>query len=139
MPTRKLPSDEVIRRWREDEGLSLKEIHERLALGRMGVTRRIRYDDWLPWPLIVTEHNQAWEATMLRTGARLARGLEVSAKNERLFHEWMADLADRDLVVAYRPDRGFFYTKPRPGLDGRDGIPVRLPPREAGEKPIVFS
>ena len=105
----------MIRRWREDEGLSLKEIRQRLhdqgidvglsaisvALGRMGVTNRIRYDDWLPWPL------------------------------ERLFHEWMADLADRNLVVAYRPDRGFFYTNPRPGLDGRDGIPVRRPPRDA--------
>lgn len=146
MPARKLPSDEVLRRWREDEGLTLKEIHERLeaqgvhvgisaisvALGRMGVTKRIRYDDWLPWPLIVTEHNQAWEASMLRTGARLQRGLDVSAKHERLFNEWMADLKDKDLVVAYRPDRGFFYTKPRPGLDGQDGIPVRVPPKAGG-------
>lgn len=148
MPERKLPSDEVLRRWREDEGLTLKQIHERLreqgvdvafsavsvALGRMGATKRIRYDDWLPWPLIHTEHNQAWEASMLRTGARISRGLPVTPKMQRLFDMWMDDLKDNNLVVAYKPDRGFFYTKPR-RQDGKGGIPVRKPPRDPSTQP----
>lgn len=140
MPPRKLPSDEVLRRWREEDGLTYKEIHQRLldqgidvtfsavgvALGRMGLTERVRYDDWLPWPRISVEHNQAWEATMLRTGARLARGLPVSAKNRRLYQEWREEVEAKHVVVAYREDRGFFYTRPRPE-DGADGIPVRKP------------
>lgn len=148
MPARKLPSDEVLRRWRHDEGMSIKDMHQRLldsgidcslsavsvALGRMGETDRIRYDDWLPWTNIRVEHNQAWEATMLRVGARLARGLNVPEQRRRLYSEWLNNVTDRGLVVAYREDRGFFYTKPRPGTrDGEGGIPVRFPPREGGE------
>lgn len=141
MPPRKLPSDEVLRRWREDENLTYKQIHQRLqerginvglsavgvALSRLGATDRIRYDDWLPWPRIAIEHNQAWEATMLRAGARLARNLPVDANTEKLFTQWMAELEDKGAVVAYREDRGFFYTAPREGIDGVDGIPVRRP------------
>lgn len=149
MPPRKLPSDEVLRRWREDEKLTLKQIHQRLAdqgidvafsaigvaLGRMGATNRIRYDDWLPWEHIAIEHNQAWETTMLRTGARIQRGLTVKPQMRRLFNEWMENLKANNLVVAYRPDRGFFYTHPREGLDGLDGIPVRMPPRTVSDSP----
>lgn len=139
---RKLPSDEVLRRWREDEKLTYKQIQQRLedmgiqvsasavgvALSRMGATDPVRYDDWLPWPTIRADHNQQWEATMLRAGARISRGLPVNAKMTRLFNNWMADLKDQGLVVAYREDRGFFYTKPRKGIDGKGGIPVRIPP-----------
>lgn len=38
-----------------------------------------------------------------------------------------------NLVVAYRLDRGFFYTIPREGIDGLNGIPVRMPPRTVSE------
>lgn len=137
-PPRKLPADEVLRAWR-DEGLTYRQIHQRLAeqgievsfssvsvaLSRMGSTERVRYDDWLPWSPIRVEHNDAWEATMLRVGARLARGQQVPARHRVSFDKWRADLAERDLVVTYDPERGFSLVPSRAGLDAIDGIPIR--------------
>lgn len=136
---RKLPSDDVLRAWR-DEGLTYRQIHERLAeqgidvsfssvsvaLSRMGSTERVRYDDWLPWSPIRAEHNDAWEATMLRVGARLARGQDVPERHRTSFQRWRSDLAERNLVVGYASARGFYLTELRPGIDAPDGIPIRI-------------
>jgi hypothetical protein len=145
---RKLPSDEVLRAWRA-EGLTYRQIHERLAdqgitvsfssvsvaLSRMGSTDRVRYDDWLPWSPIKVEHNDAWEATMLRVGARLARGQEVPERHRISFQRWRADLQERNLVVAYEPERGFFLNNPRPGVDAPGGIPIRAPVGDSDRDP----
>ena len=68
-------------------------------------------------------------------GARIQRGLTVKPQMRRLFNEWMENLKANNLVVAYRPDRGFFYTHPREGLDVLDGIPVKMPPRTVSDSP----
>ncbi len=144
-PPRKLPADEVLRAWR-DEGLTYRQIHQRLAeqgievsfssvsvaLSRMGSTERVRYDDWLPWSPIRAEHNDAWEATMLRVGARLARGQEVPERHRTSFQHWLAGLREGNQVVAYTGERGFFLVAAREGIDGSGGIPIRSPDPAAG-------
>ena len=142
---RKLPSDEVMRAWRA-EGLTYRQIHRRLAeqgievsfssvsvaLSRMGSTERVRYDDWLPWSPISARHNDAWEATMLRTGARLARGQDVPERHRTSFRRWLAELREANHVVAYSTERGFFLVDARDGLDALNGIPIRPPDSPEG-------
>lgn len=45
----------------------------------------------------------------------------------RLFEEWRDEIEAKGVVVAYREDRGFFYTLPREGIDNPHDIPVRRP------------
>lgn len=141
---RKLPSESILRKWVEVEGLSHGEIVERIreetgqevsrssvsaALSRAGFTHRVRYDDEIPWPRISVDHNTAFPLFMLRTQARINRGLPVKPRDAERLEEWKKELAEKKLVVHYEPrsPQGFFYCEARPGVD--TGL-VRVPDPE---------
>lgn len=89
------------------------------ALSRAGLTQRVRYDKALPWPKIKTVHNGHYAAQMLRAGARIDAGLEISEELEQRYRNWEARLKEEDAVVHYDPNTedGFFYVKRRPKVD----------------------
>lgn len=138
---RKLPSESILRKWVEVEGLTHGEIVDRIeqetgervsrssvsaALSRAGYTRRVRYDEEIPWPRISADHNTGFQIFMLRTQARINRGLPVKARDKERLDEWKKEMKTKGLVVHYEPrsPEGWFYTKARPGID--TGL-VRVP------------
>lgn len=139
---RYLPSDSILRRWRVDEGLTLKEIAERVkqtegyevsvgsvasALSRAGITSRVRYDEVIPWTPIRTGHNKEYALTMLRLLARRRNGDTLTAKDQSRLDGWLAKLEEENAVVTYVYDSeyGFYYVKRKPS-DPVD-IPIRMP------------
>lgn len=138
---RKLPSESILRKWVEVEGLTHAEIVDRIkeetgeevsrssvsaALSRAGYTRRVRYDAEIPWPKISVDHNASFPLFMLRTQARINRGLPVKGRDRSRLEEWKKELKDKGLVVHYEPrsPEGWFYVPARPGID--TGL-VRVP------------
>lgn len=130
---RKLPSDSILKNWVE-EGLDHKQIQQRIKerfgddvalssvsghLSRMGLTNRIKYSDWIPWPRISLDHNHHYSLNMLRIGARLDRGLQVRDIDRRRFERWKAELDEKNLCVHYVYDSvdGFYYCQRRPRID----------------------
>lgn len=89
------------------------------ALSRAGLTNRVRYSQALPWDRIKTEHNGHYAAQMLRAGARISAGQEVSPVLRGRYESWQQRLLAEDAVVHYDPDTvdGFHYVKRRPGID----------------------
>lgn len=142
---RKLPPRQELEKWL-DEGLSHADIVQRIkdttgeevtlstvssGLSRMGLTDRIRYDDFIPWGRISVDHNTAYQLQMLRIGARISKGLEVNDKARARYERWVAELDEKNLCVHYDYDSvdGFMYVARREG----DGL-VRQPdpPRGSG-------
>lgn len=138
---RKLPSESILRKWVEVEGLSHNEIVDRIkeqtgeevsrssvsaALSRAGYTQRVRYDEEIPWPKIAADHNTGFQIFMLRTQARINRGLPVKPRDKERLEAWKKELKSKNLVVHYEPrsPEGWFYVKARPGVD--TGL-VRIP------------
>lgn len=141
---RKLPSDSTLEKWL-DEGLSHEEIQQRILketgeevklssisshLSRVGLTNRLRYDDYIPWGKIAVDHNHAYQLVMLRIGARMSKGLPVRDSDRRRFEAWSDQLRSENAVVHYEysSPEGFYYCKARPGID--TGL-VRIPPPKA--------
>lgn len=137
---RKMPSDSVLERWVE-EGLDHHQIQDRIKretgedvalssvsghLSRIGLTNRVRYDDYIPWGRISVDHNHAYQLTMLRIGARIEAGKDVRPMDRNRFENWAAQLKESGAVVHYEYDspEGFYYVKARPGKD--TGL-VRVP------------
>lgn len=130
---RKMPSDSTLEKWIA-EGLDHKAIQRRIEeqegievalstisghLSRIGLTNRVRYDDFIPWGRISVDHNHAYQLTMLRTGARLAKGLPVRPLDRQRFEAWAEQLRENNVVVHYEinsPD-GFYYVPARAGID----------------------
>jgi hypothetical protein len=137
---RKMPSDSILERW-VDEGLDHHQIQDRIKretgedvalssvsghLSRIGLTNRVRYDEFIPWGRISVDHNHAFQLTMLRIGARLQAGKEVRPVDRTRYENWVAKLQQAGAVVHYEyhsPD-GFYYVKARPKID--TGL-VRVP------------
>lgn len=130
---RKMPSDSTLEKWIA-EGLDHKAIQRRIEeqdgievalstisghLSRIGLTNRVRYDDFIPWGRISVDHNHAYQLTMLRTGARLAKGLPVRPLDQQRFEAWAAQLKENHVVVHYELDSpdGFYYVPARAGID----------------------
>lgn len=137
---RKMPSDSILEKWVE-EGLDHEQIQQRIKdefqeevalstvsghLSRIGLTDRVKYDDYIPWPRISVDHNHAYQLSMLRIAARLDRGLLVRDVDRRRFEKWAAELREQGLVVHYEYDSpdGFYYVAAREGVD--DGL-IRKP------------
>lgn len=140
---RKMPSDSILERWVE-EGLNHEQIQERIRremgeevalssvsghLSRIGLTNRVRYDDFIPWGRISVDHNHAFQLTMLRIGARLEAGKEVRPVDLKRYQNWVAQLKEAGAVVHYEYDSpdGFYYVDARPKID--TGL-VRVPDRQ---------
>lgn len=150
-PPRTLPSDAILRKWRIDEGLSLREMLTRIketeghdvplgtlasALSRAGITERVRYEEFIPWSPIKLEHNQAYPLTMLRLLARREHGLPEKAPDKKKLNAWLRRLHDEDAVVTYQGDSeyGFYYVRRKP--EDPEDIPIRMPkasPRQGNE------
>lgn len=135
-----MPSDSILEKWVE-EGLDHEQIQQRIKdefqeevalstvsghLSRIGLTDRVKYDDYIPWPRISVDHNHAYQLSMLRIAARLDRGLLVRDVDRRRFEKWAAELRERGVVVHYEYDSpdGFYYVAAREGVD--DGL-IRKP------------
>jgi hypothetical protein len=135
---RKLPPRQELEKWL-DEGLTHAQIVERIkdeydqdvslstvssGLSRMGLTDRIRYDDFIPWGRISVDHNTAYQLQMLRIGARISKNLSVDDKTRARFQRWKEELDEKNLCVHYDYGsvEGFHYVARREG----DGL-VRLP------------
>jgi hypothetical protein len=131
---RKLPSESILRKWVEVEGMTHAQIVDRIreetgeevsrssvsaALSRAGFTNRIRYDEEIPWPRISVDHNTAFPLFMLRTQARMNRGLPVKPQDIKRLEEWKKEMTEKNLVVHYEPrsPEGFFYCEARPDVD----------------------
>ena len=146
---RLLPSDSILAKW-VDEGLTHQQIVDRIkerdnievsrsavsvALSRAGLTTKVRYTDWIPWPHINSAHNQANEVQQLRLGARLMYAVGSNQGDEWVtkFTNWVRRLRDLDAVVYYNPEHGFGLTKARPQDKGVVRYPrgVRAPGVEA--------
>lgn len=140
---RYLPSDSTLRKWRIDEGLTLKQIAQRVkdtegydvtvgsvasALSRAGIVNRKRYDDVIPWRRIKTAHNKEYALVMLRLLARRRNGDELDRDLNGRLDNWLFKLEESNAVVLYKYNSqdGFYYVPRRPE-DPKD-IPVRMPP-----------
>jgi len=135
---RKLPPKNELEKML-DEGLTHQQIVERIAeetgeivslstvssgLSRMGLTDRVRYDDFIPWGRISVDHNTAYQLQMLRIGARLNKDLPVDEKAKGRYERWVAELEEKNLCVHYdiASVAGFHYVARR----DKDGL-VRIP------------
>ena len=144
---RKLPSESILAGW-VDAGLSHQDIVDRIreefgeevsrssvsgALSRAGFTTSRRYTEDIPWSPIAVEHNASYQLTMLRIGARVRAGKQVSVRERERFERWARELREKNLVVHYQYDstKGFYYVKARPGID--TGL-VRIP--DADDDPL---
>lgn len=138
---RKLPPRQELEKWL-DEGLTHAQIVERIkdeydqdvtlstvssGLSRMGLTDRVRYDDFIPWGRISVDHNTAYQLQMLRIGARLNKGLPVEPKTAARYERWKEELDAKNLCIHYDYSSvdGFHYVARRP----EDGL-VRKPDME---------
>lgn len=127
------PSDSTLAKWR-DEGLTAQEMVERIkeidridvalgtiyaALSRAGLTTNVRYDEFIPWTPIRTDHANAYPLLMLRLAARRHYGVELTPSQDEKLNRWMARLQAEGVVVHYEHDSydGWHYVPARPGVD----------------------
>jgi hypothetical protein len=123
-----------------EEGLTHVEIAERIlattgqrvsrstvsvALSRAGLTKEAaRYKEELPWKLR-GEHLTQYPARMLRLLGRRRAEIELTDEEDARLDAWLEGLEEKQLVVAYSPDRGFLYVDADEKNDGADGVPIR--------------
>ena len=118
---RKMPDAQTLRRWLEDEGLTRKQVADRIeettgwrpsslssismAAARAGMaSRRNRWDDMLPWR-VKADHLDLKEALLLRKLGRRKAGLKNDARSNRWLDGWLAEMeANGRPVVLYVPD-----------------------------------
>lgn len=139
---RKLPDNQTLMHWVEDEHLTHQQIAERVfattghqvgrsaisaALSRAGLSKNLpRHSDVLPWR-VKSEHIREHPARMLRVLARQRSGAEVKDYELKRLEGFLAKLEAEHAVVAYDPQSqyGFYYVEKRDGIDALDGIPIR--------------
>ena len=97
-------------------GVTRAAVHVALARSHLIDNPRPRYEAEIPWE-VKAEHSSAWPLVQLRRAARRARGGQLSERDDRFLDNWLQKLREQDAVVAYHPDRGFYYTRRRPGVD----------------------
>ena len=102
-----------------DTGVRVGRSSVSAALSKAGYTKRIRYDDIIPWrvKIIHTHHHML---NMLRLeGRRMAAG-HLSEQEERNLESFKARLIEQKAVVTYLPDtdEGWFLVKARPSDKG---------------------
>lgn len=135
-----VPSDSTLAKWKA-EGLTVAQMVDRIrerdgvevsagtvysALSRAGLTEQIRYDDFIPWSPIRSDHHGHYALSMLRLAARREAGQQLPEYRLRKLQAWEERLREDDAVVAYvyASPEGFYYVPRRPNID--TGL-VRLP------------
>lgn len=137
---RKLPDNTTLRQLRA-QGWRLIDIAKEYgvteagvwkALERAGFTKeRATYKDVLPWE-IADEHKATAIMDRFRAITKQHAGGELNPEEDRLLKEWLYELADNDVVVAYHKDapansasrKGGFYYVPR---EPQDEWIIRMP------------
>lgn len=132
-PPRLLPSDSILQKWIEEEGLTHQQCADRVyeqtgvrvsrasisaALSKAGLTNRVRYTELIPWRVAV-EHNRHNLLNLLRLEGRRRAGQKLTDTEEKALDSFKVRLAEADAVVAYvrDTDEGWFLVKRRPGID----------------------
>lgn len=109
---------EVVRIYAE-RGITIRQaaISMAIAAGRIKVDTD-RNTGSIPWKL-KPEHRHLHAARMLRTQARLDRGMDVGPSLARQVKSWREGLEMEDLVIHYDPDtpEGFWRVPRRHGVD----------------------
>ena len=123
-----------------DQGMTHAEIAEKLeaklghkvarssvsaALSRAGKTSEgTRYSQEIPWR-VKGEHLLQYPARMLRLLGRKNLGLPLSDEQSHRLDNWLANLREKNLVVAYSESVGLIYVDADEVHDGHEGIPIR--------------
>jgi hypothetical protein len=101
------------------QGVSVSQsaISQAISTGRIKVDTG-RTSGGIPWRL-KPEHRHRHAARMLRTQARLDKGLPIGKSLTRQVEAWREALEADDSVVHYDPDteEGFWRVPRRPGID----------------------
>ena len=126
----------VVKMYRE-RGVTVSQsaISQAISSGRIRVDTD-RTTGGVPWRL-KAEHRHLHAARMLRTQARLDRGMEIGVSLTKQVESWRSGLEAENSVIHYDPDttEGFWRVARRPGVDlwwfrdpGVDnaGMPVRV-------------
>lgn len=129
-PPRILPSESILRKWVEEEGLTHQECADRVyeqtgirvsrasvsaSLSKAGYTKRVRYPELIPWRVAIA-HNKHHFLNMLRLEARQRAGLPLTDFEEKNLTSFKRRLKESDAVIAYvrDTDEGWFLVKRRP-------------------------
>lgn len=95
------------------------------ALSRAGASDTgTRYADEIPWR-VRGEHLTQYPVRMLRLLGRRNKKIDLRDDEAQRLDNWLANLRDKNLVVAYSPEVGFMYVEADEVHDGSDGIPIR--------------
>jgi hypothetical protein len=95
------------------------------ALSRAGRTQEgNRYSEEIPWK-IKGEHLLQYPARMLRLLGRRNLGLPLTDEQTARLDNWLANLREKNLVVAYSETAGLLYVDADEIHDGEEGIPIR--------------
>lgn len=140
-PPKYTPDANTLSRWR-DEGLTHQQMADRvfeetghkvsraaitLCMMNYGLSKpRPRYKDTLPWRVSLS-HIMSYPTRMLRLlGKRLAGG-ELNPYESNLLDQWLANLEEDGLIVAYDPDdvTGFHYVDKKFKDHDDPRIPIR--------------
>lgn len=105
---------------------SQAEIARRYGVTRAAVSKaartynldsgRVSYDEFIPWRAKV-EHQRDYAVRMLRLYGRRQMGLPLDDRDVRYLDRWLEELRRLEAVVDYDPERGFYYTRRREGID----------------------
>lgn len=128
---RRLPSDEILRRWVEDEGLTHQQVADRIleregvevgrsavsaALTRAGYTHPKRFSDTIPWK-VEKQHQDTIHHWMLRVHHKITHDIPVRDVERERHASWLARLQEHDAVIAYEPnsEHGFYPVRRQSG------------------------
>lgn len=136
MSVRKLPSNDVVRWLVCDEGWSVQRVADKYGTAKSAVSACLRrmdvhspreqtvsYKDFVPWRVRV-EHNNTDLVRKLRLYGRRRMGLSMRPDQLARLDQFLALLEETGQVVAYSPDKGFYYV---PRLPQDEGGIIRRP------------
>ncbi|HLP97641.1 MAG TPA: hypothetical protein VK149_04270 [Sideroxyarcus sp.] len=116
-------------------GLRVSRSSVSAALSRAGLTEAgMRYKSEIPWR-VKAEHLTQYQARMLRLLGRRRADVELTGEEDGRLDAWLEAVEEREIVVAYSPERGFIYVDADERGDNPDGIPIRPRVIEADELP----
>ena len=140
-PPKFTPDKSTLSRWR-DEGLTHQQMADRvfeetghkvsraaitLCMMNYGLSKpRPRYKDTLPWRVSLS-HIMSYPARQLRALGRRLAGGELNPYESNLLDQWLANLEEDGLIVAYDPDdvTGFHYVDKKFKDHDDPRIPIR--------------
>ena len=107
-----------------DTGVRVSRSSVSAALSKAGHTKRVRYDDHIPWRVKIV-HTHHHMLNMLRLEGRKQAGGELTDQEESNLESFKRRLKEQGAVVTYirDTDEGWFLVKARPIDTGMIRIP----------------